>query len=367
MKRLFAGVLALAMLCSCAPYLPASDSARAPGEPDSLPFKLSFAVDISTGDIVYSAAEKFCRRAAILSRGQLDISPARSVDVFAALDSGEASIVLAGNAAASERHRLFAMASESFRYGSYEEFTMTLNAKKTLRALSSASGLHVFGAYYTGSNVFAGEKTPDGTLFVSREESTEASETQLGIYTVEGSGSDAALALPGFEVAEVLSPQERLAALFVPGKLSELTFSEIAPTSLRAARLLHETSSAEGEDEATPSEEASGATRIVITRGFHSATPAWLAFKGSLYESLPENEKAALAEAAAYLAGEIDSACLDLENARFAELAELELADLEPLSGMRSTRRRVSQARNSAAARLPDDERAFANLLNSVY
>jgi hypothetical protein len=346
--------------------LPVGGNAHTPEDFDSLPFKLDFAVEYAAGEIIISAAESFCRKAEILSRGQLDITLIRSADVFASLDSGAASIILADDAAASARNRLFAMASESFRYGSYEEFSMTLNAKKTLRALSSASGAHVFAAYYTGSNVFAGGDTPDGTLFVSREESTEASETQLGIYTVEDSGTDGGLALTGFVSAEVLSQQERMGALFLPGKLAELTFEEISPASLEAARLLHETNAAETDDDQPP-EEYAGTERIVITRGFHSSTPAWLALKEGLYESLPDSEKAALSEAAAYLAGEIDSAYLNLENNRLAELAALELADLEPLAGMRSTRRRVTQARNSADSRLPDDERAFASLLNSTY
>lgn len=367
MHKLLACFLAFALFCGCsADSLPVMRRVRNTAELDTLPVKISFAVDSSAGSIIFAAAEHFCRKAEILSRGQLDITAVSADAPFAELDSGTSAIILASSAAASARSRLFAITAEGFRYGSYEQFTMTLNAQKVLRTLSTASGAQVYAAYYTGSNIFAGGDTLDGTLFVSREESTEASGTQLGIYTVEGSGADAALALPGFVVAEVVSPEERLNAIFTPGKLAELTFDEIAPESLETARQLHRANTLEAESD-EPAEDTAGLSQIAITRSFHTAAPAWLVLKAGLWESLPKSEQAALNEAAAYLAGEIDAAYLTREDNRLAELAELDITISEQLTGIRSTRRRITRARNAAAALLSDEERAFATLLNSVY
>ncbi len=379
MRRLVYLIMAsLWLFAACS--VPASpdggDLADAGGIAGDAPTRLVLALESDADSIVTLAAESFCRKAEILSRGQVAVTIKSSEDVFHDLATGEADVILADSDSAGKRHRYFQAASAGFQYSSYEDFTLTLNSEKILRTLSRVSGAHIFGAYYMGSNVLAGGGTPDEILLADRGGSAEiagGSDMRARMYVIPDSGVSDALDLVGVPVNELENGTERLSSVFEEDVLSEFMFREISPEALEAARLERERSSL-GEGGGAPEEDKESAieeeeeyfelSQVVITRSFHSARPLWLVLSSGLYDSLPDAEKDAFRESAAFLAAMIDDGYLGLETERLNELEDQGVAVSERVT---ATRARVTKARRSAAEQMPLADRAFFDMLDSTY
>lgn len=349
MRRIIIMLAAFALLlCACSnggsnPHV--RTVTKVPGYAGTaLPRQIIFAVDSGADEILVSAAESFCRKVNSLSEGSFVLTLEKSPDALRELKSGNAGFAFIDGDKAAGLHPYFAITSERFRYSSYENFSMVCNSGRVLSKLSDVSGVKVFAAYYTGSNVFAGLSPLDETFATERGAEPDAPVREIELFTVPGSGTDAVFKLPAVtrSAAEGLSGRMRM--MYIDDTAVEFSLSELLPSQISTA--------VSGEKES-----------LVITRTFHSITPVWLIISPSLYEILPPFDRAAVDEAAAYIPGNVDGEYLRLEQERLDALEE-EGAAIS--SAFTSTRTKILRLSDDEQEDIPAGENYFRELLQRI-
>lgn len=367
LKRIFAAVIASALLlaaCSSSGGLGGfrlRTVTTVPGPADTaLPREIVLAVDASCGGELITAAERFCETANSLSKSGVIFTAKKSENPFADIKSGNAGLILAGGQKSGAFHPLFNVASERFRYVSYEDFSRTCNSEEVLSALSDSCGMRVFAAYYTGSNMLV-SYAPLDKLIGGRASNQEEASPAASIYGITGSGTAEMLSPFCQSASEVASLSARIVSLSSTGAIVEFTPDELLRAGFADASAYEVIAEAAGVLGESFEENGDYPENIVFTRTSHSITPAWLIFAPSLYESLPPSAKAAAAEAAALMCGDIDKIFLDREQAAFDILMYENAGTLQ--EGLVLTRSRVMRSADERRGEVSLEERRLLNAL----
>lgn len=379
MKKFLVALAALALLlCACSD---AGSNSRVktvtkiPGFSDAaLPKQIIFAVDAGADEITVSTAESFCRKINSISNNSFILSLVKSVDPLDELKSGKAGFIFLSGDKAAPLHPYFSIPNERFRYSGYENFTMTCNSARVLSKLSDVSGVKVFAAYYSGSNVLAGLTPLDEMFAVDRGAEPDAEPRKIELFTIPGSDTDFAFKLPTVVSAKTESLSERIKLLYSHDTVIELAFSELLSSQIAAAppvadNIFGDTpddvpdGTADNTFEDTPGDIPVEKENIVITRSFHSITPLWLIISPSLYESLSPLDRSTIDETAAFIPGNLDNEYLKLEQARLDALEEDGILISNDFS---STRMKILRARDEASKEIPAGEKYFRELLGRI-
>lgn len=335
-----------------------------PGPADTaLLREIVLAVDASGGDELTAAAESFCETANSLSKSGVIFTVKKSANPFADIKSGNAGITLVGGQKAGEYHSFFSIAAERFRYVSYEDFSRTCNSEEVLSALSDACGMQVFAAYYTGSNMLVSYAPLDKLIGV-RSSNQEETAPAASIYGITGSGTAGMLSPFCKSASEVVLLSERIVSLSSSGAIVEFTPDELLRAGFADAPAYEVIAEAAGVLGEFFEETGEYPGSFVFTRTSHSITPVWLIFAPSLYESLPPSAKAAAAEAAALMCGDMDKLYLDREQAIFDMLMYENAGTLQ--EGLALTRSRVMRLADEKRGEVSLEERRLLNALGRL-
>lgn len=361
-------LLALAMtsvLASCADSGTggtAFTAAQGPADA-ALPYQAVFAVNENTDERLVSAAKNFCERTAEFSRGSAVFSLVSSKNALQDLQLGKADMILLENTDAAE----FSPLTEAFRYKSYEHFSMAANSNSTLRILSDMLGANVFAGFYAGSDVFLSHGTLDSKFKPLPRKDTENSQDSKAIPVTALSDATArAFSLLKADVTTAKELDARILALSVPGSAVEFSHSELdSPSLLLLLESLHANTlevedlqpqgASEGERENVEPVPAE-TEPLVATQAFTGIKPVWLVFAESSYEKLSQTNRAAAAEAAAYMVSDIDGSYLQYER-KILEL--LAAADITVSREFAATRTQALRLADESASTLTGKKRAL--------
>lgn len=367
MRRFFAGFALCAVifitLTSCANgNMRETTITAAHGPADTaLPYQAVFAVDKNAGERLISAAKNFCDRTVEFSKGGTVFSFILSNNALKDLREGKADVILLENASAPE----FSPMTEAFLYKSYEHFSMTANSAATLSKLSDMLGANVFAGFYAGSDVFLSSGALDSKFKLPRLSDADTQDFENVSVTTISNTTTQALSLLGAVVTENKSLNERIANFSETDSTVEFSHSELdSPALLKAvlAKSLESSgtpSSGGGVSNPAPSEPEP----IVVTRAFTGIKPVWLVFAPAAYEKLSQTGRVAVAEAAAYMTADVDSAYLQYEREKIDLLASVDVTDSRDFASIRAQVLRLADERVSA---LTTDKQRLREIISTV-
>lgn len=342
----------------------------AQGPADSaLPYQVVFSVSEHADERLLAAAQNFCDRTAEFSQGGAVFRLVTSENPLQDLKVGNADAILLESADTDA----FSPITESFRYKGYEHFAMTANADTVLQILSDILGANAFAGFYAGSDVFLSHGTLDAKFRpLPSKDAEDARESQTIAVSARCGSTARAFAPLNVGTSATKDLDARIRAVSSPNAVVEFSYAELSPALLatfhktiaEAAPLAESTGTSEESDKAD-AETGTPATPepLTATPAFTEIRPVWLVFAPDVYEKLSQTNRAAVAEAAAYMVTDIDGVYLAQEREL---LGFLSTEDIDVSDDFSATRTLALRFADAQAANLTGTERKLRDAVANI-